>query len=118
VVRAWHRHLRGQVDYFFVARGYAKVCAYDDATGALVEVVLSGDKPQVLRVPGHYWHGFKALGHEPVYLVYLHEQALRLPEPRRGAKTLERPRSDPQDDQRQSRRPTRRKTLGLVPPTT
>jgi dTDP-4-dehydrorhamnose 3,5-epimerase len=70
VVRAWHRHLRGQVDYFFVARGYAKVCACDDTTGTLVEVVLSGDKPQILRVPGHYWHGFKALGHEPVYLVY------------------------------------------------
>jgi len=23
-----------------------------------------------VRVPGHYWHGFKALGVEPVFLVY------------------------------------------------
>ena len=70
IVRAWHRHLRGQVDYFFVARGYAKICAYDDTTQAMLEVVLSGDKPQILRIPGHYWHGFKAIGQEPVYLIY------------------------------------------------
>lgn len=70
IIRAWHRHLRGQVDYFFVARGSAKICAYDEETRHLVEVVLSDAKPQILRVPGHYWHGFKALGTEPVYLVY------------------------------------------------
>jgi len=70
VVRAWHRHLRGQVDYFFVVRGAIKVCAYDENTKHLVEVILSGDKPQVLRVPGHYWHGFKVIGNEPAYLVY------------------------------------------------
>lgn len=70
VDRAWHRHLRGQVDYFFVVKGYAKVCAFDEASGSLVEVVLSSDKPQILRVPGHYWHGFKVVGSEPLYLVY------------------------------------------------
>ena len=70
IVRAWHRHLRGQVDYFLVLRGAAKVCAFDDNTGNLVEVVLSWDKPQILRVPGMYWHGFRALGEEPVYLLY------------------------------------------------
>jgi dTDP-4-dehydrorhamnose 3,5-epimerase len=70
VVRAWHRHLRGQVDYFFVVKGYAKVCAFDEASRGLLEVVLSGEKPQVLRVPGHYWHGFKVVGSEPVYLLY------------------------------------------------
>jgi dTDP-4-dehydrorhamnose 3,5-epimerase len=36
----------------------------------MLEVVLSGDKPQILRIPGHYWHGFKAIGQEPVYLIY------------------------------------------------
>ena len=70
IIRAWHRHLRGQVDYFLVVRGTAKICAYDDESRSLVEVVLSEAKPQVLRVPGHYWHGFKALGTEPVHLVY------------------------------------------------
>jgi len=70
IVRAWHRHLRGQVDYFFVVRGCIKVCAYDEESHHLVEVVLSDAKPQILRVPGHYWHGFKVVGNEPAYLVY------------------------------------------------
>ena len=60
VIRAWHRHLRGQVDYFFVALGSAKICAYDERTKHLIEVVLSEYRPAILRVPGHYWHGFKA----------------------------------------------------------
>src|SRR5271167_4006510 len=29
-VRAWHRHTRGQVDYFLALQGAVKVCAYDD----------------------------------------------------------------------------------------
>ncbi len=70
IVRAWHRHLRGQVDYFLVVKGAIKVCAYDDETQHLVEVVLTDYKPQLLRVPGHYWHGFKAIGVEPAILVY------------------------------------------------
>ena len=70
IIRAWHRHLRGQVDYFLVARGTIKVCAYDDETQHLIEVVLSDAKPQILRIPGHYWHGFKTLGTHPAYLIY------------------------------------------------
>lgn len=74
VVRAWHRHRRGQVDYFLVIKGSVKVCAYDDSDsdtkGALIEVVLSESRFQVLRVPGSYWHGFKVIGSEPAYLVY------------------------------------------------
>jgi dTDP-4-dehydrorhamnose 3,5-epimerase len=81
VVRAWHRHLRGQVDYFFVVKGYAKVCAYDDKTKSLVEVVLSEDKPSILRVPGHYWHGFKVVGNEPVYLLYFTNRLYDYEEP-------------------------------------
>ena len=30
MVRAWHGHLRGQVDYFLVVKGTMKVCAYDE----------------------------------------------------------------------------------------
>lgn len=70
VVRAWHRHLRGQVDYFYVVRGALKLCCYDDATRELDEFVLSGEQPKIVRIPGKYWHGFKAIGTEPVILVY------------------------------------------------
>ncbi len=70
VIRGWHRHERGQVDYFVCIRGSIKICAYDDASGELSEVVSSGASLQVVRVPGHYWHGFKVVGSEPATLVY------------------------------------------------
>jgi len=70
VIRAWHKHERGQVDYFIVVRGAIKVCAYDESTKELDETVCTGDNPQVVRIPGQYWHGFKVLGPEPATLVY------------------------------------------------
>lgn len=70
IVRAWHRHERGQVDYFLAIKGSIKVCAYDENESQMVEVILSEDRMQILRVPGHYWHGFKVVGPEPAYLIY------------------------------------------------
>jgi dTDP-4-dehydrorhamnose 3,5-epimerase len=70
VIRAWHRHLKGQVDYFLLLKGSVKICVFDDKTGELDEVVSSGSNLQLVRVPGHYWHGFKALGDEPATLLY------------------------------------------------
>jgi len=70
IVRAWHRHLRGQVDYFVVLRGAIKICAFDEKRRELNEIVSVGENLQVVRIPGHYWHGFKVLGNEKAYLVY------------------------------------------------
>jgi len=75
IIRAWHRHTRGQVDYFVVLRGALRICAYDDEAesetyGQLTEIVSSSEKLQVVRIPGHYWHGFKVIGSEPAVLLY------------------------------------------------
>ena len=70
VVRAWHRHLRGQVDCFVVLKGAMMICAYDDETEELDEIVSTGENLQVVRIPGHYWHGFTVVGDERAYLVY------------------------------------------------
>ena len=75
IVRAWHRHLRGQVDYFICIEGSVKVCAYDDRAdsethGELDEIVLSSERPRVARVPGILWHGYKAIGTQPIKLLY------------------------------------------------
>lgn len=70
IVRAWHRHLRGQVDYFIVVKGAMKICAYDDQTRQLSEIVASEHKLQVVRIPGHYWHGTKTIGNEPSLTTY------------------------------------------------
>jgi dTDP-4-dehydrorhamnose 3,5-epimerase len=75
MIRAWHRHSRGQVDYFIVLRGSIKICAYDDkqgspSNGQLDEIVTSEENFQVVRIPGFYWHGTKALGDKPSLTVY------------------------------------------------
>jgi dTDP-4-dehydrorhamnose 3,5-epimerase len=75
MIRAWHRHARGQIDYYVVTRGVVKICAYDDdknskTFGKLVEIISTGEKLQMVRMPGHYWHGVKTLGSEQSILVY------------------------------------------------
>jgi dTDP-4-dehydrorhamnose 3,5-epimerase len=70
IIRAWHRHLRGQTDYFLVLKGSVKICAFDEKTRELDEIISSALNLQVVRMPGHYWHGFKVLGDEPAMLLY------------------------------------------------
>ena len=76
ITRAWHRHHRGQVDYFLALRGALKICAYDErdespeTKGKLVEITSSSHKLQVVRIPGIYWHGSKNVSNEPSLLIY------------------------------------------------
>ncbi|MCW3974815.1 MAG: dTDP-4-dehydrorhamnose 3,5-epimerase family protein [Candidatus Bathyarchaeota archaeon] len=70
IIRAWHRHERGQIDYFVVVKGAAKICAYKEESKELNEVISTGKEIQIVRVPGLYWHGFKALGNEPSIIIY------------------------------------------------
>lgn len=70
IVRAWHKHVRGQVDYFLVLEGAMKICAYQEESGKMAEVVASGQKPTVVRIPGHYLHGTKTVSAEPSLTVY------------------------------------------------
>jgi dTDP-4-dehydrorhamnose 3,5-epimerase len=70
MVRAWHKHLRGQIDYFLVLRGAMKICAFEEKTGKMVEVIASGEKPTLVRIPGQYLHGTKTVGAEPSLTAY------------------------------------------------
>ena len=69
-IRAWHRHVRGQTDYFLALSGSLKICAYDEKSKELNEIVTTGRDLQIVKVPGHYWHGFKAIGNEAASLLY------------------------------------------------
>lgn len=75
IIRAWHRHARNQVDYFIVLRGAMKIVAYDGNTRSktyskLVEIVTSEERLQIVRIPGHYWHGSKTIGNKPSLTMY------------------------------------------------
>ncbi|GAW94059.1 dTDP-4-dehydrorhamnose 3,5-epimerase family protein [Calderihabitans maritimus] len=86
MVRAWHRHRRGQVDYFLVLKGAMKICAYDDRPdspthGKLVEIVATEHKFQVVRIPGLYWHGTKTVSSEPSLTMYFVSRLYRYDDP-------------------------------------
>jgi dTDP-4-dehydrorhamnose 3,5-epimerase len=70
MIRAWHRHHRGQVDYFMVLQGAIKICAYDEEKKLLNEIICSSEKLQIVRIPGLYWHGFKNIGDKTSVTVY------------------------------------------------
>ncbi len=75
IVRAWHRHIRGQNDYFVLLQGVARICAYDDEDGSptrgkLFEIHVHAQEPRIVRIPGKYWHGFMALGDERAMMLY------------------------------------------------
>jgi len=70
IIRAWHRHLRGQIDYFIALQGTIKICAYNEENSKLNEIISAGNDLQIVRVPGKYWHGFKVISNEPVWLLY------------------------------------------------
>jgi len=70
IVRAWHRHERGQIDHFLVVKGAMKICAYDEQTGRMAEVIATEKKPTLVRIPGKYLHGTKTVSNEPSLLVY------------------------------------------------
>ena len=74
MIRAWHRHERGQHDIFVVVHGSLKVCVFNDLgepqDGELDEVVASGERLQAVMVRGHYWHGTKCVGPIPSETIY------------------------------------------------
>jgi len=70
IVRAWHKHEKGQVDYFLVLKGAMKICAYEEETGRMVEIIASGEKPSIVRIPGKYLHGTKTVSNTPSLTVY------------------------------------------------
>ncbi|MDD2777327.1 MAG: dTDP-4-dehydrorhamnose 3,5-epimerase family protein [Methanocellales archaeon] len=75
IIRAWHRHSRGQIDHICAVKGSIKVCAYDDrenseTKGQLDEIILNDKKLQIIRIPGFYWHGTKCIGNEHSMTLY------------------------------------------------
>jgi len=70
IVRAWHKHVRGQVDYFLVLKGAMKICAFEEETGRMTEIIANESKPTLVRIPGKYLHGSKTVSNEPSLTVY------------------------------------------------
>ena len=75
IIRAWHRHLRNQIDLFFVLKGTVRICAFDgdknsESFGQLVEIISNCEVPEIIMMPGHLWHGTKNIGSETSETIY------------------------------------------------
>ena len=70
VVRAWHRHKLGQIDYFIVIKGALKIAAFDEESGELSVLVADSRNLEIVRIPGKYWHGNMVVSDEPALFVY------------------------------------------------
>ena len=75
IIRAWHRHIRNQIDYFLVKKGKMKICIYDgdkksETFGTLVEIIAGDDEFKIVKVPGNFWHGTKTVSDIPSETIY------------------------------------------------
>jgi len=76
-IRAWHRHLQGQIDILFVRKGTLKICGFDGdknskSFGKLVNIISNSENPELIFIPGYLWHGTKNIGNvtsETIYLI-------------------------------------------------
>lgn len=74
IIRAWHRHLDGQVDHFVCPKGRIKIGIYDDCEGSptqggLDTFVIGKYDQQVVRVSVDCWHGFMAIDQELMLIL-------------------------------------------------
>jgi len=70
IIRAWHRNLKGQINYFTALEGAIKICVFDEKTQELTEIISTKENLQTVRVPAHYWHGFRIISMQPAKVLY------------------------------------------------
>jgi len=79
VIKAWYRHKK-QFDQVALIKGELILVCYDSRNDSptyqnVLEIVISDRAPVLVQIPPGIWHGFKALGSEPTYLLHLNTAA-------------------------------------------
>lgn len=75
VVKAWYRHHR-QIDQIALIKGELLLVLFDARSesptyNTLAEIRIQEDSPQLVKIPPGIWHGFQAVGSDPVFLLHL-----------------------------------------------
>lgn len=79
VIKAWYRH-HLQVDQIALVKGELLLVLYDSRDTLptykeVLEITASEQEPLLIQIPPGVWHGFKAAGNDPVYLLHLNSIA-------------------------------------------
>jgi len=70
IIRAWHKNLQGQINYFTILEGAIKICVFDEKIGELTEIISTRENLQTVRVPAYYWHGFRVISMNPAKILF------------------------------------------------
>ena len=70
IVKAWHCH-RLQTDFFCLIEGRARFALYDPrpdspTVGQIDEIECDSERPRLIVIPPHVYHGFKNIGDREV----------------------------------------------------
>lgn len=79
VIKAWYRHHQ-QHDQAALIKGQLLMVLYDSREDSpsrhnLLKIMITEQEPLLVQIPPGIWHGFKALGLEPSYLLHLNSIA-------------------------------------------
>ena len=81
VIKAWYRHSK-QCDQIALVTGKLLLVLFDSrknspTCGKLLEITMTEQSPLLVQIPPGIWHGFKALGSVPTYLLHLNSVAFK-----------------------------------------
>lgn len=73
-IKAWQRHLEGQVDHLTVPQGQVELAVSDDrpdspSEGETQSFVLGEQHQLLVRIPKGVWHGIRVLGPNPALVL-------------------------------------------------
>lgn len=84
-IKAWYRH-KTQVDQIALIKGKLKLVLFDNrkaspTCGQCREILIEEEKPALVQIPPGVWHGFQAIGSDPVYLLHLNSVPFNFDKP-------------------------------------
>ncbi|MDE1871037.1 MAG: WxcM-like domain-containing protein [Candidatus Micrarchaeota archaeon] len=73
VVRGNHYH-KTKAEWLCIIRGRAKFVYEDNETGERKEIIVSGEKPSLIRTPVNVAHAVKNIGDDELYMIEISNQ--------------------------------------------
>lgn len=85
IVKAWHAHQK-QIDNLCLIKGSIKIGLYDGRKDSPTykqtqTIIVTELNFQLVQIPPNIWHGFRALGNEPAYILNIPTEVYNYDEP-------------------------------------
>ena len=71
IIRAWHRHNLGQVDYIVCIQGEINIMIKEKWEDSPTKILNAAITPALVRIPSGCWHGYEVISSRPARVLYL-----------------------------------------------